>query len=59
MCYRDDEEDKPLYGTAARARWDEDAAEAPNGRGIHLATRDFDHRIFKGSGNRVECVKRV
>lgn len=36
-----------------------DRAEAPNGRGIHLATRDFDHLTFKGSGNRVECVKRV
>ena len=36
-----------------------DRAEAPNGRGIHLATRDFDQISFKGSGNRVECVKRI
>jgi CheY-like chemotaxis protein/anti-sigma regulatory factor (Ser/Thr protein kinase) len=36
-----------------------DRAEATNGRGIHLASRDFDHLAFKGSGNRVECVKRI
>lgn len=36
-----------------------DRAESPNGRGIHLATRDFDSLAFKGSGNRVECVKRL
>ena len=36
-----------------------DRAEAPNGRGIHLASRDFDEITFKGSGNRVECVKRI
>lgn len=36
-----------------------DRAEAPNGRGIHLATKDFDEISFKGSGNRVECIKRI
>ena len=34
-------------------------AEAPNGRGIYLASRDFDFMHFKGSGNRVECRKNL
>ena len=52
MCDRDDEEDKPLYGTAARARWNEDAAEAASReRHQKIADDEYHRRIEEDDGD--------
>lgn len=38
---------------------DASRADAPNGRGIYLASMDFDTMAYMGSGNKVICTKTI